>query len=38
MMLCDDLCIDETMLARAINAFDAFREDYVNKRISRAQR
>jgi len=34
MMLCDDLCIDETMLARAINAFDAFREDYVNKRIT----
>jgi pyruvate kinase len=32
MMLCDDLCIDETLLARAINVFDAFRTDYADKR------
>lgn len=31
MMLCDELCIEEDKLARAINAFDAFREDYVGK-------
>jgi pyruvate kinase len=34
MMLCDDLCIDEAMLSRAINAFDAFREDYANVRLA----
>lgn len=28
MMLCDDLCINESSLAVAINAFDAFRSDY----------
>jgi len=32
MMLCDDLCIDETLLARAINVFDAFRSNYADKR------
>ncbi len=28
MMLCDGLCLKEEPLARAINAFDAFRQDY----------
>jgi len=36
MMLCDDLCIKEETLSRAINVFDAFRHDYANKRAARA--
>lgn len=32
MMLCDDLCIQEEMLSRAISAFDEFRQRCVNKR------
>ena len=28
MMLCDELCLKEALLARAINAFDEFRNDY----------
>lgn len=31
MMLCDGLCLKEEPLARAINAFDAFRQDYASK-------
>jgi len=31
MMLCDGLCLEEEPLARAINAFDAFRQDYAKK-------
>jgi len=34
MMLCDDLCIKEETLARAVNIFQAFREDYANKRAT----
>lgn len=40
MMLCDDLCIKEDTLARAINAFDAFRSDYADTRhalVTRSQ-
>ena len=29
MMLCDELCLKENLLATAIKAFDCFREDYV---------
>ena len=29
MMLCDELCLKEDLLARAVNAFDAFRSDYM---------
>lgn len=32
MMLCDDLCIDGTTLGRAVNIFDAFRQDYADQR------
>ena len=28
MMLCDELCLKENLLARAVNAFQAFRENY----------
>ena len=31
MMLCDELCLKEDLLAEAINAFDAFRESYTKK-------
>jgi len=30
MMLCDELCLDEDMLATAINAYDSFRQSYVS--------
>ena len=30
MMLCDEMCLKEELLARAVNAFDAFRESYCN--------
>ncbi len=33
MMLCDDLCIHEDSLSRAINAFDEFRKDYADKHL-----
>lgn len=32
MMLCDDLCIKEERLARAVNVFDAFRDSYCDKK------
>jgi hypothetical protein len=28
MMLCDELCLKEPLLNRAINAFDCFRKEY----------
>jgi hypothetical protein len=28
MMLCDEICLKEKLLARAVNAFDAFRQEY----------
>ena len=28
MMLCDELCLKEELLIRAVNAFQAFRESY----------
>lgn len=30
-MLCDELCLKEELLSRAINAFQAFRDDYVGR-------
>jgi pyruvate kinase len=32
-MLCDELCLKEELLSRAVNAFQAFREDYVGKSV-----
>ena len=31
MMLCDELCLKEPLLARAVNVFDAFRQNYPGK-------
>lgn len=31
MMLCDELCLKEELLARAVNAFEAFRKEYLGK-------
>lgn len=33
MMLCDELCLKEPLLSRAVNVFDSFRENYVDKTI-----
>jgi len=30
MMLCDDLCLDDLKLSRAVNAFCSFKDDYAN--------
>lgn len=37
MLLCDDLCIEEHRLARAINAFEGFRNSYVAEEYAVAQ-
>lgn len=34
MMLCDELCLKEELLARAVNAFQAFRDSYYNRTAS----
>jgi pyruvate kinase len=31
MMLCDEICLKEELLARAVNVFDSFRQSYVKK-------
>ena len=31
MLLCDELCLDGDLLARAVNVYDSFMEDYVPK-------
>jgi hypothetical protein len=28
MMLCDELCLKDELLSRAVNVFEAFRQDY----------
>jgi hypothetical protein len=33
-LLCDELCLEEELLARAVNVFDAFREEYVENPTS----
>lgn len=38
MMLCDELCLKEQLLARAVNAFDLFRRDYVENNNNSPQR
>lgn len=33
MMLCDEICLKEELLARAINVFESFRQTYTNKKV-----
>lgn len=36
-MLCDELCLQEKLLARAVNAFDSFRKEYVKEPVKKIE-